>query len=182
MKIQAVQSTHVSKKNIIKRRAWLAVILLIFAVLQNTAGLFPQIFGARAFILIPLITAIAMYERDIPGMLYGLFAGALWDVVAGGGDLNAIFLVTVGFICGTLINTIMRNNFATHLLLTAFTVLIYVTCYWLYHFVFMGLDRAFLTYISFYIPSAVYTLVLSTPIFFIVMAIENHFRESEFTL
>ena len=51
-------------KKLIFRRICLALILLLVSVLQNTDGLFPQIFGVRALLLIPFVVCIAMYERD----------------------------------------------------------------------------------------------------------------------
>ena len=66
-----------SRKRIYLRRALLAATILVCSVLQNTDGWFPRIAGAGALLLIPLTAAIAMFERDISGMLFGLFAGAL---------------------------------------------------------------------------------------------------------
>lgn len=165
------------KKNIILRRVWLAAAVLVFSVLQNTDGWFPQLGGARALLLIPLVTAISMFERDTGGILYGLFAGALWDSCAGGNNFNMIFFVIVGFACGTLIKTIMRNNFMTHLLLTGVTTLLYCLGYWLWHYIFGGLDESVLALVEYFLPTAIYTVALSPLIFFAVMAIERHYRD-----
>lgn len=168
---------QLTKNRILWRRAWLALLILVFSVLQNTDGLFPQIAGARALIIIPLVTAVSMFERDIPGMLYGLFAGALWDIFASGNNINAIFFVIIGFLCGSLINTVMRNNFVTHIILTGCTALLYCTGYWLWHFVFTSTDKPFFALMRYYFPSFIYTMLLTPAVFFIVMAIERHFRE-----
>ena len=126
--------TH--RKILIFRRLSLALIILLLSLLQNTDGYFPQIFGVRALLLIPAVVCISMYERDLAGMFFGLFAGALWDVFAGGGSFNAFLLLVTGFLCGTLINTIMRNNVVTASLLSAVWCLIYNIGYWLFHYVF----------------------------------------------
>lgn len=181
MTIQPIRSDRISKKKLFIRRSWLAIAVLLFSVIQNTEGLFPQLFGTRALILIPLVTAIAMYERDISGILFGLLAGALWDINAGGSSFNAIFLVITGYICGTLINTIMRNNFVTHLILSAFSVAVYNLGYWIFHFIVPGLDRSFFMLMRFYFVSSLYTVILSPLVFFFVRWIENHYREKEFT-
>ena len=123
------------RKKLITRRLCLALILLLLSVLQNTDGFFPQIFGVRALILIPAVVCMAMYERDIWGMLLGLFAGALWDITASGASFNALYLLTVGFVCGTLINTIMRNNVVTAMILSTLATLIYNIGYWAVSFV-----------------------------------------------
>ena len=173
--------TYKTQKNkIIFRRVWLAVVVLLLSVIQNGQGLFPQIFGARALILIPTVVAISMYERDIAGMFFGLFAGALWDIFAGGNNFNAIFLFVIGFACGSLINTLMRNNIVTHFLLSSVTSFLYILGYWLYHYVFINMDKAALMLVKYFVPTAIYTIILSPVIFLIIRAIERKFRVDEF--
>ncbi len=159
------------------RRVCLSAAILLFAIIQNTPGWFPQIAGVRALLIIPLVTAAAMFERDVAGMLYGLFAGALWDVTARGSSFNAIYFLIVGYVCGVLINTVMRNNFITHLLLTGAAALLYNTGYWLWHYVFAGLDMKFAVLFRFYIPGVIYTLILSPLIFWLVMLVERKLRD-----
>ncbi len=165
------------KKNLIFRRLSLALILLLISVLQNTNGFFPQIFGIRALLLIPAVVCVAMFERDIYGMLLGLFAGALWDVFASGASFNALFLLTAGFLCGTLINTIMRNNVVTASILTFIFSAIYNIFYWLFNFVFAGLDSAGFMLWRYYLPSIVYTTVFVPIIFIFVRNVEKKFTE-----
>ena len=165
------------RKKLIIRRICLALILLLLSVLQNTNGFFPQIFGVRALLLIPCVVCIAMYERDIWGMLFGLFAGALWDIFASGASFNALFLLAVGFGCGTLINTIMRNNIVTATLLTFISSLFYNVIYWLFHFVIAKTDSAAFMLLRYYLPGVLYTVVLTPIIFLIIRMIEKKFTE-----
>lgn len=165
------------RKKLILRRGSLALILLGLSVLQNTDGFFPQIFGVRALLLIPAVICIAMFERDIAGMFFGLFAGALWDMHASGASFNALFLLTVGFICGTLINTIMRNNIVTAFLLTVIFVPLYEVGYWFFHYIAGGLDMAWFMLLRYYLPGIAYTVVLLPVMFILVRAVEKIFVE-----
>lgn len=165
------------RKKLILRRGSLALILLVLSVLQNTDGFFPQIFGVRALLLIPAVVCIAMFERDVAGMFFGLFAGALWDMHASGASFNALFLLAVGFICGTLINTIMRNNVVTAFLLTMIFVPIYEIGYWFFHFIAGGLDMAGFMLLRYYLPGIVYTAVLLPVMFIFIRAVEKIFVE-----
>lgn len=165
------------KKNLIFRRLSLALILLLISVLQNTDGFFPQVFGIRALLLIPAVVCIAMFERDTFGMIFGIFAGALWDVFASGASFNALFLLTAGFLCGTLINTIMRNNIVTASILTFIFSAIYNIVYWLFNFVFAQLDSAFFMLWRYYLPSIAYTTVFVPIIFIIIRNVEKKFSE-----
>ena len=172
--------TH--RKILIFRRVSLALILLLLSLLQNTDGYFPQIFGVRALLLIPAVVCIAMFERDLAGMLFGLFAGAMWDTSASGASFNALFLLTVGFICGTLINTIMRNNIVTATLLSAIFIPIYHVGYWFFHYivgglVFTGFDSAKFMFFRYYLPGIAYTLVFTPLMFIIVRSIVKYYTE-----
>ena len=163
------------RKKLITRRLCLALILLLLSVLQNTDGFFPQIFGVRALILIPAVVCMAMYERDIWGMLLGLFAGALWDITASGASFNALYLLTVGFVCGTLINTIMRNNVVTAMILSTLATLIYNIGYWAVSFVGGEMDNSGFILIRYYLPSILYTMLFIPLTFITVRAVEKKF-------
>ncbi|NLX93857.1 MAG: rod shape-determining protein MreD [Clostridiales bacterium] len=153
-------------KNIYIRRALYALLLLLTAVLQNTQGLFPEIFGVRAMLLIPAVVCIGMHERDVAGLFFGLFAGVLWDAFsAGPPNFNAIMLTVAGYVCGLLIGSIMRNNIMTALLLSTSFIFIYNTAYWLFAYVVKGYDNVFEVYLRFYLPSVLYT-VFFMPIFY----------------
>lgn len=165
------------RKKLILRRGSLALILLVLSVLQNTDGFFPQIFGVRALLLIPAVVCIAMFERDMAGMFFGLFAGALWDMNAGGASFNALYLMAVGFICGTLINTIMRNNIVTALLLSMVFIPVYVVGYWFFHYIVGGLDAAGFMFLRYYLPGIFYSAAFLPLMFIGVRAIEKHYSE-----
>lgn len=153
----------------------LALIILTLSVMQNTDGFFPQIFGVRALLLIPAVVCVAMFERDIAGMIFGLFAGALWDIVASGNNFNALYLLAAGFICGTLINTVMRNNVVTASILSVIFILVYSLGYWLFHYVFASIDGAAHALVRYYLPGALYTAVFAPVIFIMVRAVEKKF-------
>ncbi len=164
-------------KNTIARRASYALLLFIMSVLQNTDGFFPSVFGVRALLLIPAVVCIAMNERDIPGMCLGLFAGSLWDISASGNNFNALFLLAVGFLCGTLINTVMRNNIVTASLLSLAALLIYNLGYWFFQYVLHSYDSALRVLWRYYLPGVLYSLALVPFMFFGIRAIERAFRE-----
>ena len=165
------------RKNIIFRRLCLALILLLISVIQNTEGLFPQPFGVRALLLIPAVVCMSMFERDICGMLFGLFAGVLWDVFTVGASFNALFLLTVGFICGTLINTIMRNNVVTASILGFTATLLYNLLYWAFNFPLAGLDRPVFMLLRYYIPGILYTVIFIPLTFIIVRGVYKKFSD-----
>lgn len=166
-------SLSFENKNIYIRRAVYAVLIMLAAMLQNTQGLFPEIFGVRAMLLIPAVVCIGMHERDIAGLFFGLFAGVLWDAFsAGPPNFSAIMLTAAGYFCGLLISTVMRNNIMTALLLCISCIFIYNTAYWFFAYVIKGYDEAFVVYLRFYLPSVLYTVIFMPVFYYIVRTVK----------
>ncbi len=165
-------------KNVYIRRLCLAAGLLLAALLQNTVGLLPSAFGIRAMPLIPAVVCVAMFERELPGMFFGVFAGLLWDSSsAHGGNFHAVMLTVITFTCGALITHVMRNNFLTALLLSGGALFLHESCCFVKDMVIGGnLDAAY-KILTFYIPSGVYSLLFALPIYFLVRAVEKKFPE-----
>ncbi len=156
-----------SKKNLYIRRLVFVVLILVAALLQNTPNLFPEFFGAPAFLLVPVVVCISMFERDLAATLMGIFAGALWDVTLARGDgYNALILMVISTLVGFLINYLMRNNLSTALLLGGVAILIYEVLHWLIFVIFSGVEGGAKLLIVFYLPSAVYTFLFVPILYF----------------
>lgn len=167
--MQFTENISKAKLNLYIRRMIFVLLIFFVAMIQNTPHLFPTVFGAHAFLLIPLVVCIAMFERDLAATLMGVFAGAIWDVSAAWGDgFNAIFLMITATAVGLLINYLMRNNLSSALLLGGVSIGIYIIVHWFFFVICRGIDGGFKLLLTFYLPSAIYTLVF-VPIFYIVM-------------
>ena len=160
-------------KKLYIRRALYAVLIIVAAMLQNTQGLFPEIFGVRAMLLVPAVVCIGMHERDIAGLFFGLFAGMLWDAFsAGPPNFNAIILTAAGYFCGVLIGTVMRNNIMTALLLSLGWGFVYNTAYWFFAYVIKGYGSVFMIYLTFYLPSVLFTVIFMPFFYYIVRTVK----------
>lgn len=167
--MQFTENISKAKLNLYIRRIAFVLVIFFVALLQNTPHLFPTIMGAHAFLLIPLVVCIAMFERDLASTLMGIFAGALWDVSSSWGDgFNAIFLMLIATVVGLLINYLMRNNLSSAMLLGGLSVALYVIIHWFIFIVCRGIEGAFKLFLIFYLPSAIYTVIF-VPIFYIIM-------------
>ena len=156
-------------KRLVVRRALFALFVLFFYLLQSTPGVFPAVFGVRALFLTSLTVCIALFDREISGALFGAAAGVLWDCVSPLGDgFHALFLLLIGAACGILINTIMRNNLFTALLLSACAHLLYAGLYTLFFVVAENVEGAGYLFLRFYLPAAALS-VLFTPLFYLLV-------------
>ncbi|MGN0463541.1 MAG: rod shape-determining protein MreD [Acutalibacteraceae bacterium] len=161
------------------KRGIIFVLLILFtAILQNTNGLFPRIGNASAMLLLPLVISIAMFERDLAGMLFGLFAGFVWDFYSAHIDgYYIIFLTCAGYACSYLISRYMRNNIVTAMVYSSVLSLLCVTLYWLLFVVFNSVEGAWLLYYRVYLVSAAYTVALTPLYYYFVRAIALKFRK-----
>ena len=159
------------KMNIIFRRIFFAFLILIVNLIQNTGHMFPSILGVRAFLIIPLVICISMFERIIPAAMFGLFAGVLWDITLSVGDgFYALFLTLCCTVCSVLISYLMRNNLSTAALLCSGVLIVYILTHWLCFLVFRGVEGSALTFLTFYLPSALYSLAF-LPLDYVIIRI-----------
>lgn len=160
---------ELSKKQKTMKYFCYCLMILLADLLQNTGGLFPQIFGARCFLLLPLAIILSMGEDIIASAFMGLFAGLLWDM-SGAVHLgfNCIFIAVVCFLSSALVTYIVRDTFITNMICAALVIILYCFLYWLFFIVIKGVDGGETTLFSFYIPCAIYTLIL-TPVIWLIM-------------
>lgn len=145
------------------------LLIILADLLQNTAGLFPEIFGARCFLLLPLAVILSMGEDVTAGTLLGLFAGLLWDLTGAVHlGFNCIYIAAVCFLSSALVTYIMRDTFITNMISSGAAIVFYCLLYWLFFIIIKGVDGGELTLFSFYIPCAVYTAAL-TPVIWLVL-------------
>lgn len=170
----------VENKEEYKRKAIFALLIVFTAILQNTKGLFPKIGNASAMLLIPLVISVAMFERDISGMMFGLFAGFVWDFYSAHIDgYYIIFLACVGYACSYLISRYMRNNIVTAMVYSLVFSLLCSTLYWLFFVVFNSVEGAWTLYYRIYLTSTVYTVALTPLYYYFIRAIALKFRKPQ---
>lgn len=162
---------ELSKKDSIKRRILLAVIVLITFIIQTTGGFFPAPFGIHACLMIPVTVCVAMFEREFSGLFYGLAAGMMLETVSPDSVCFYSFMLTlIGFTTGMLITYLMRNNLVTAMIFTLAFSLILNSLYCLFFFVFDGINITFVFYLKYYFLSAIYTTIF-TPIFYLIVRV-----------
>ena len=158
------------------RYALFALIIAVAAMLQNSNVAFPEIFGARTFLLLPLSIVIAMHEREIPAAIFGALAGVLWDICSANDGFNTLVLMLLSATSSILISHLMRRNIVTSFVLSAGAVGIYNILYILVNFIGEGAGIPLRQMIIFYLPSSVYTLIFVPVCYFLVDWVYNSFK------
>lgn len=154
------------------RHILFAVLFVLAALLQQNRFFFTSLGSARLILLLPLVVAVAMHERSLPAMFFGLFAGVLWDSASITVDgFYAVLLAVAGFGCSVLVILKMRNNIFSCLLLSFLQLLLCVTVYWLLFFVFKGYPDCLAVYGKYYLSSVLYSMLFVPPVYYLVRAV-----------
>lgn len=162
------------------KRIVLFIAVIITAVLQNTDGLLPDVFGARMFLLIPLVISIGMCEGAMSGLLYGAAGGCFWDVCSAAPDgFNGLYLAFAGCAAGLLVRFVMRNKLLTEYCICAVSTGLHGILYWLFTVYIPLGDNRFSKLFGFYLPGAVITTAVSFIIYYLVRALSRRLCEKD---
>ncbi len=145
-----------------KKHIFLFLLTLITALFQNTAGLLPSVFGAVFWPLVPLTVAIGMSEGEMTGLIYGMIAGAFWDVTVSGADgIHALTLALTGFAAGWLIKFLLRDTMLSFYAMTAGAASLIAAVDWCAFTLIPVGDLGARILVRRYIPSAVITVAFA---------------------
>ena len=164
-----------SRSQILK---WGCYVLALFvcAALQTTPGLF-QLGQAKPLFILPLCLAVAVYEGEFAGALFGAVCGLLWDYTAGRTvGMLALELVLMCFALSVLVQLYVQGstwNFALISMVTAARVL---SLDWLFFYYMPGYSWAGSRWLTFVLPSAGLTLLPSLVLFRLVRRIHEEFK------
>ena len=163
----------------IKRRAIFFLLIIITAIVQNTGSRFNGVFSAHAFLLIPLVVSISMFEREITAAIAGAFAGLLWDLSAGLDGYNMLIIMLICAVLSILISRLMRNNIVTSIVLGLTAVAIYIFLYIMIFIVFDGGGYPLSQIFRFYLPSFIFTSAFIPIYYYLIKMIFNSNRVVE---
>lgn len=156
-------------KTKLKKYAVYILLLTLTHLLQNSLPVFPAVFGVRPVLLISAAVCIAMYEGEVAGAAAGLFAGALWDTVTSSADgYNALFLMIACAFCGVFLRIFLRNNILTYLWINTLVTVIYFATYVIFFITSRGIGGGFAIFFRYYLPMAVYSVIL-TPFWYLII-------------
>ncbi len=165
-----------------KQRTLKVVVYLILtalaALIQNTAGLTIEIGGARCFLLLPVCMILGSGEDERFAAVIALVGGMLWDLSSAVHlGFNAIYMCIMCFFGAALITYILRNTFITNFIFSVVFILIYCILYWLFFIIIKDVRGAELSLFTFYLPSALYTIVITPFIYLILRPIKNRLNK-----
>ena len=153
-----------------------AVALFVCAALQTTPGLL-QLGQAKPLFILPLCLAVAVYEGEFAGALFGAVSGLLWDYTAGRTvGMLALELLLLCFALSVLVQVYLQGSTWNFALISTGTALVVLSLDWLFFYYMPGYSWALSRWLTFVLPSAMMTLVPSLMLFSLVRHIYSAFK------
>ena len=146
-----------------------SLMLLVAATLQTMPGLF-TIGGAKPIFILPLCLAVALFEGEYAGALFGAVCGLLWDYTAG--------LLVLGFASSIIVRMYLQETSANFLLLVAGSALLLLSTDFLFFYAMRGYPNGLQQYCTVVLPTLIFTAALSPLAFVGARAVHARWGES----
>ncbi len=154
-----------------------AVILVFFYVCECN----PLIRGYCPLIIIPLATAVAMFEGDLAAGVFGMACGLMLDMANGVTvvGFSALWLLAMCPFISLAAKFWVKVNFISHFLLNFIAVSVMAAMDMLFlHWVWEG-DSAGISFLRVVLPSYGGAILFSVPGYFLVRAVSRVMRPKE---
>lgn len=153
-----------------------ALLGLLCAVLQTTPGLF-QLGAAKPLWLLPLALAVAVFEGEFAGVVFGAVCGLMWDWLAGRTvGMLALELLLLCFAVSAVMQLYFKNSAANFALIASAAALLVLTLDWLFFYYMPGYSGAASRWLWFVLPTAALSVPVCFPLFGVVRRIHEEFK------
>ena len=173
--------TSTRRRNLILTAKWAVylLLLLVAATLQTTPG-FLVIGGTRPIFILPLCIAVALYEGEFAGALFGAVGGLVWDFSAGRVvGLLALGLLVLCFFSSILIQLYLRVSAMNFILVCGGAALLVTGLDFLFCYLMPGYPGSGAHYMSVVLPSVVFTAAISPIFMYVVRSISSRLTVEE---
>ena len=164
----------------VTRKRFIAVLinsLLLFALflLFFSRDGFLRIGNAVPLIILPLVLSISFFYGDNPSIIAGLLAGIFLDSSSAYTScFNTLFFVIVASVTNLLAFRFLNRNLRAAICLSVSVSFGYYALKYLIYFAFGGVTITTDYFLSYLIPSAVYTAVWMIPFYFLQKKLSNY--------
>ena len=171
-----MESRRMRSRSQILKWVCYAVALFVCAALQTTPGLL-QLGQAKPLFILPLCLAVAVYEGEFAGALFGAVSGLLWDYTAGRTvGMLALELLLLCFAVSAVMQLYFKNSAANFALIASAAALLVLTLDWLFFYYMPGYSGAASRWLWFVLPTAALSVPVCFPLFGVVRRIHEEFK------
>ncbi len=157
---------------------WLlyATALLIFYLWFTN----PLMQGFCPLLLIPLATAVAMFEGELAAAVFGVFCGLMMDIGSGAmAGFSSLWLLALCPVISILSQFYIKRNILSHFILNlAVTVFMCFLDFLFRHWVWEGAESG-ITFVRSLLPAYIGAVVAALPVYLLVWLISVKMRPKE---
>ncbi len=157
---------------------WFCYVLALFvcAALQTTPGLL-QLGAAKPLLILPFCLAVAVFEGEFEGALFGTVGGLLWDYTAGRTvGMLALELLLICFAVSVLVQLYLQCAVTNFAAISTAAVMLVLTMDWLFFYYMPGYYGAAERYLLFVLPSAALSVLPAVLVFLLVQHIHEKYK------
>lgn len=160
--------THdINRRRLLHAVRWLcyALLLAVCYMLHTSRSLF-DLGGIRPLWLPAACLVLAVWEDVFPGVLYGMFAGLLWDISSNRlAGFFAICMMVCCFLCSSITQLVLRRTVFNTCMLALGCLFAVTGLDFLFSYVLFSLPQSGTYYVGTLIPTIVYTIVICAPLY-----------------
>lgn len=157
---------------------WLcySLVLLLFYLWEVA----PLIRGWCPLLIIPLATAVAMFEGEFAAGVFGVFCGFMLDIASGTLiGFSSLWLLAACPTISLLGQFWLKRSWVTHLVMNTITVILicgldFLFLHWVWERELSGIS-----FVHSLLPAYLWAIVLSLPVYLLVRFISMSFRPKE---
>lgn len=153
---------------------------LSLALLQMSPHGFPIIGYARPTPLVIFTVCVAMLEGPMTGSIMGVVAGLLWNLYSPRlFGYYGLMLMVIGLTVSLLVQWLLRANFLSAMLLCTGGVAVYTLLDWLLCYALFLHPEAGVVLAKVFLPNALYTILLSPFMYWLVLWLAKLLRRKK---
>lgn len=155
-----------------------SLLLLLAYTLQTIPGML-EFFGAKPVWILPVALSVCMFEGVMGSAVLCTVTGLLWDISSDKlFGFNAVILIIMGTIIALLCIYYLRTKLINAVFFVAVTAVLQGLLDYLFYYSLWGYDNPIIILTSHILPTAVYTVLVSPLVFFLVKKIALKFNEA----
>ena len=150
------------------------VLLLVLCYMLQSADPLMKLGNIRPLWLPAAALVVACCEDALPGTLYAMFAGLLWDLSANRlAGFFAIGLMVTCFICCCAVQLLLRRTVFNVSILCLVSVFLITGLDYLFTYALFSLPQRQMYFFGTLLPTVIYTMVVSCPLYGICLHIRR---------
>ena len=160
----------------------MGALILINFVMQTSILPHIAIFGVTPDTAIIFIVSYGILRGDVEGAIFGLSAGLLQDIFSGGPiGMFALFGLLIGYVSGKPFRDFFKDNYFLPFFIVLIAILFQQFMIYVSSFLFLGHLNLALFARTIILPTAIYTVTLSIPLYSLLHFVNGrveHFEQA----